>query len=257
MKDRIDLYYSIGKPYKIQRQGNSIILIVDGVGYYNYMALKKNEKGFMVEDKLPAKEVSFIGSTKRYIVDNGLHESIVPSYKKVSDIKFIDWNQKIGAGECFDNCFCIDINSAYWDSALMQGFIDDKIYKEGLTKDKRIRLACLGTFAKVISTIEFNGEKEVFLDDILPTHPHVFFNSANMIFKAMDECKKRLGKEFLFYWTDCVYVSSESARDKVYAILEKSGFKYKTETASRIVFTSKSINVNDKGGKDKKYALTI
>ena len=165
---RVDYFERMGKPFTLTLQGNSRVLDCSGIKWYCYSVRARGKEKY--EDRLPTNEIGFISKVKKHIIENGLDSGVPKSYESKDEIKFIDYNKGIAIGSKFSRCFCIDINSAYWDAAKMFGYITEGLHKEGLTKDKRVRLACLGTFAKVISTIEFDGVKETFLDDILPDY---------------------------------------------------------------------------------------
>ena len=234
------------KPYNIILQGNSRTLeFENGLSYYTY-SLTKTSKGKKDKktDRLPSSEIYFIGVVKRHILDKGLQKSIPKNYTNKDRIKFISYNENIGAGEYFDDCYCIDITGAYWKSAYNQGYITKSLFEKGLTMDKRVRLACLGTFAKTVSTLHFDGNKEVFLPDIKPKFEHIFFNSANLIYKCMNACRKAVKEDFLFYWTDCVYVKGTDALERCYDVMKEHGFDSHSDYCKQIRFEGGGIRVN-------------
>lgn len=257
---RQDYYFETKTPYVLELQGNSRALKVGNIVWYCYSPKGKVKNG-KKPDKLPANEIGFISVVKRHIKDNGLHLSIAPTYENESDIKFIDVNKNLGAGEFFDNCYCIDINSAYWDSARHFGYINDALHTEGLKKDKRVRLACLGTFAKTVDILVFDGTEEKVMPPILPEAPEVFYNPANRIYQCMDDCKKAMKEDFLFYWTDCVYVKTKEAVNACKKIMKEHGFNSKIDFVERVICTTGCIEVlgKDSGGvvKNKKYSIGI
>lgn len=242
-------------PYVLTRQGNSKILSACGIDWFYYSARNKSEM-------LPSNEINFIGRVKKYIVKNNLHETIPILYKDKDNIKFIDYNRRVCVGEVFNDCYCVDINSAYWTSALTMGYINEKIYMDGLTKDKRIRLACLGTFAKTVDTYEFDGENEEYKGSTPALAEHVFFNQAYKIYRCMNDCKKAIKNDFLFYWTDCVYAKDEQSLAKCIEIMANHGFDSKVDKVREISFKDSHIQVLDKVNsdgrfKDKRYELRI
>jgi len=253
---RMELCGAQGIPYKYKWHGNSIMLIVGGVCYYCYTATK-NENGVQVPNKLPVKEIGFIGKVKKHINAEKVYNKVKPNYRDKDKIKYIDWNRSLKVGEQFKKCHCVDINTAYWDSAYNLGLINKTLYIDGLTKDKRIRLASLGSFAKVVKTIAFDGVKEKMLPNVEPKYPHIFFNCANDIYKTMDACKTAIGNDFLFYWTDCIYVKTAAARDKVHRILKQHKFKGKNETVAQVRFVKGIIKVEGKKGQNKDYGLNL
>ena len=132
-------------------------------------------------------------------------------------------------GEFINDCYQVDISHAYWKSAHQLGYVDKKLYREGLTVDKKVRLASLGTFAKKIHRIEFDGKHEKKKITIEPECPQVFFNCAKMIDTIMDNCAEIAGNDFILYWTDCVYVKNKAVLKEMQKYLSSEGFKSKAE----------------------------
>ena len=223
MMERVDFYYYRGIPYKIERSGQSIYLDCRGVSYYTTVI----DAG--KASRLPIAEIGFIRRVKQYIIRNEFHESVAPNYKDRDKIKFFDFNRAIPFNVTFKKPYSVDIKSAYWDSAYKQGILSDALYAEGSTMDKKIRLASLGTFAKKKHMYEFDGKEEKLMKTIEPSHPHVFFNQANTVFKLMEKCKKAIGQDYLFYWTDGIYVKTKDAAKICEQILTEATFRYETE----------------------------
>jgi len=264
-KARLDMASYNKQPYELLIQGNSKTLnLSDGSSYYLYSLRRSldTDKIDLSSDRLPANEIYFIGKVKNYIIDNGFHKSIGKNYNHKDMIKFISYNENIGVGEFFDDSYCIDITVAYWRSAYNQGYLSKSLYEKGLTVDKRVRLACLGTFAKTVSVINFDGENEYFGNDIKPKFEHVFFNAANLIYKCMNACRKAVKDDFIFYWTDCVYVKNKEAVDICKGVMIEHGFDSHYDYCERISFEHNGIRVNkwsERKGKfeDKFYGIMI
>jgi hypothetical protein len=256
---KADFYQKLGLPFIVERCGNSNRLKFGGQEFYYYAAVKRNtETGEIEQNKMPISQIHFISEVKSYITKNNLHEIVPKNYKDINDIRFIGWNQKRKTGDAYNDCYCVDISGAYWNSAYMQGYINKTLYDKGQTVDKRIRLACLGTFAKV-SYIWKCDNGEMILDDLKrPTHPQVFFNCANHIYLLMNECKNAVEDDFLFFWTDCINVRTKESLTVCENILKKNGFKYKSQELDYVRFTDKAILVGGKNGKkEKTYNISI
>ena len=218
----MDFYAELGKEYYYERSGNSIELHVNGLIYHSNTLETEKAKA---KNKLPPEEVYFISRVKKYIVNNGLHKLIEPNYANQSDIKFFDYNRTIHDGDSFIHPYSIDIVKAYWYSGYLDGFLSDELFNDGLSMDKRIRLASLGSFAKRVDRYRFNGSEEKMIGTKEPRYPHIFFNQANTIYMIMDKCKRAVGSDFLFYWTDGIYVKTKEASDICSDIIIKHGFE--------------------------------
>ena len=209
-------------PYTFEKSGNSIMLTFSG-GVKHYASTLKDPK-----DKMPANEINFIAKVKRNIEKNGLDASIEKIYETEDEIKFVRGGN-MEVGEFINNCYQVDISHAYWKCAHQIGYIDKKLYREGLTVDKKVRLATLGTFAKKIHRITFNGKVEGKKQIINPQYPQVFFNCAKMVDTIMDNCAEIAGKDFILYWTDCVYVKNKAVLKEMQKYLTSEGFKSKSD----------------------------
>lgn len=220
----VDFYYELKMPYKIERSGQSIYLYQAGVAHYSSVIDISKKAG-----RLPVNEIGFIRRVKHDIIKKGLHEEIGPNYKNRESIKFFDFNRSIPINSTFKSPYSVDIKGAYWDSANKDGWLTPEIYAEGLRLDKKIRLASLGTFAKKIMIWEFDGVEEKMKKSIEPTHPHVFFNQANSIYKLMEKCKKAVGNDYLFYWTDGIYVKTKAAAEICEEVLANASFRSETQ----------------------------
>jgi hypothetical protein len=223
--ERIDFYYSNGIKYEYERSGTSMYLYTNGIVYFS-TTLESRED--YIKKRLPSDELYFISKVKRHIEGNNLMSSISANYSDRERIRFFDFNRNIAEGEVFDGAYSVDICKAYWVSAFKDGWIDEELFTAGFGVDKRIRLASLGSFAKRKDIYKFDGKRERLKCSIEPKYPHVFFNQANNIYKVMDACKRHLGRDFLFYWTDGVYVANKRSAGVCEEILRDYGYLSET-----------------------------
>lgn len=245
----MEFYQSIGLPYKMERSGSSVVLYINGVKYY---ASSVNGNNGVT---LPFDQVKFISKVKRYILKNNLVKKIKRNYRSLKQITYMAVNHEVTVGEVFDNAYSVDISGAYWASAYKEGWLSEELYNEGLTMDKRIRLASLGTFAKRIYQYSFNGKTEKMTGVSVPPHPHVFFNQAHRIHTIMQACMAVSRVEFLFYWTDGIYLSSYEGAKKCEKILEDAGYGFLTTKLVRIIRTNSGFTVEEKTKKNGKRSI--
>lgn len=262
--NKLNFYIDTGQKYSYERAGQSVTLTPEnGVPYYSHtLGFNTTNKKDKKNTKLPKNETYFINKVKTHIENNKLYKKIKPNYTNQDDIKFFDYNREIRENDVYTRPRSIDVVKAYFSSSLMEGWITQELFDEGLTKDKRIMLAALGHWAKRTDKWKFDGKNEKPLPTIEPKYPHVFFNQANTIFKIMEECKNAIGDKFLFYWTDGVYVADQYAADICSNIIFINGFSSK-ETALISIkrteksFISKEWNKDDKKVEKKEYKIGL
>lgn len=226
-------YERMNKPHTFERQGNSITLKVNGTQFYSATG-----------EGLPINQVGFITKIKHHVLRNNLQETIKPNYTNADDIKYFGYSFVKPGFE--RECIALDIRSAYWTAALKDGFITNALYEEGNLKDKRVRLASLGSFAKIKWSYGFKNKKEAVKQEIKPQFPHVFFNQANTIAEIMDVCRISVGKDYVFHWTDGIYITSAKALDICKEIIEEYGFTFKEPEIVPIRRTRNSFEVKTK-----------
>lgn len=241
----VDMYYKIGVPYKYVRSGASTYLYVNGVCWYSYAVGQARE--------LPANEIYFISKVKRFIEKEGRHTRGGKLYKNEAEIKYMDHDWGIEDGQGFDHCYSVDIDRAYWQAALELDYITKDIYYEGVKLDKRIRLAALGTFAKTKYHYSFDGQREVFDYKEDPVCPEVFLNCAYIVYKLMDGCKGIAGADFVFYWTDGVYVKSKAAAEACMVWLKEQGYPGKVAAIRRIERRGHLLRTHEREKRGKRW----
>ncbi len=264
--ERTELLSQIGNKYTYHRSGDSIMLFTNGICLYTSVLETERKRNSSSPDdrQLPPNELYFIVKVKKHIEKNGLCKRIKPNYKDRWRIKFFDYNKGIEAGERFTKgVYSVDITKAYWRSAYLEGWIDAKLYEEGLDIDKRVRLASLGSFAKEVDVYEFDGREERLKQTIKPKYPHVFFNQANTVYGLMRECVGGLlPEEFLFYWTDGMYVVGKDSAEQCARVLERHDYGCKITKLIGVERTESAFITNEVGDergtrKQKQYKISI
>lgn len=119
----------------------------------------------------------------------------------------------------FGKITATDLNHAYWRIALNLGVISEKTYYRGLDDSfKSVRLAALSTMGanKKYQKIK-NGKitedvKIVYGDaDLAKVYTLIRYTC----YKYMNSVKRKLGKDFLCYKTDCIYYIDNAHNRKV------------------------------------------
>ena len=144
----------------------------------------------------------------------GMVRKDVKEYLKTNTIKLptkfaqIEYNKELNE-DVFGKITATDLNHAYWRIAYNLGIISDNTYTKGLNDDfKAVRLASLSTmgankkYQKIKNGKLLDEYKVVYGDDTLKD---VYKLIRLTCYKYMNQVKKKLGRDFLCYKTDCIY----------------------------------------------------
>jgi len=144
----------------------------------------------------------------------GMVRKDVKEFLKTNTIKLptkysqIEYTKELNE-DLFGKITATDLNHAYWRIALNLGIITEKTYNKGLDdKFKAVRLAALSTmgankkYQKIKNGKIVDEYKVVYGDDQLKD---VYKLIRLTCYKYMNQVKKKLGKDFLCYKTDCIY----------------------------------------------------
>jgi len=178
------------------------------------------------ESNLPKHELYFIKMVKEDVktFDLNLIEKI-----NVDEIKYFNLPEK---DFCFENCFEIDISSAYWNIA--RKFLSDKVYLRGLTVDKKTRLSALGGLAKTTTEMFFDGKEFGNIHTETEPTKDLFFYCARETGEIMDKIRM-VCDSALFFWVDAVFVKSEKDLQYIFALLELNNLTGKIYKCEKII----------------------
>ena len=143
----------------------------------------------------------------------------------------IEYNGNID-NDAFGKIMGTDLNHAYWRIAYNLGVISESTYLKGLPdKFKSIRLAALSTLgAPKPYLIIRNGEptKEYKLVDANEKLQQVYKLIRYTCYGYMHSVKRKLGKDFICYKTDCIYYTNTAKnRTLVEKFFESKDISYK------------------------------
>ena len=128
----------------------------------------------------------------------------------------------------YDQVEEIDLNGAYWKCARNLGYISEDLYKEGLTVDKKTRLAALGGLATMKTVYEFDGKKEKPLDPIFnPVTRSVFFDISRDVGSSMMRAMSVAGRSAMFMWVDAMVINSTVKQDMQDYLRDAEGYETK------------------------------
>jgi hypothetical protein len=186
--------------------------------------VETSEKTYMLSDSdLSFKTLGFIKSVRDF---QRLNKNIYPELR-ANDISYFKWgNVEPGI---YKDVVEVDVNNAYWNEALKQGIINEKIYQNGISShDKTARLVSLGSLATIKNKYFFDGEKMTFVEQVIDSDTRkMFFSVAKAIDDIMIKVFEKTGmNNCLFYWVDAIFIRSFALRE-VLAEFEAAGLTVK------------------------------
>lgn len=239
-----------------------------------YKSIKTNSRGYLKSshsgsvrtnnESLPLRQLIYIQLVKKYILKNGLEKKIPHIDKK--KIKFYVYSDQVHVGAVFKNCYELDLSSAYWETANKLGLISPELYTKAPTINpktnepylsKRVRVACIGALAKVERKFTFNGKRLITHKPVRSVETeHIWDYVCYKTGKVMMDAAKGAGADFVLFWTDAIFVTSEKAKKAVERIFKQAGYEFKFKLpVKRIEFTEKEILItNEKKIRSFPYA---
>jgi len=219
-------------------------------GNYELISDLFKHKTFSKTDYKP-KDLNFIKSVKNYIIKNEIY--MRPAFEKqyfASDVHYMRI-AKVPIGELFENVFEVDLDEAYWKTAHLLGIINDDIYVKGQkgSISKQVRLTALGSLAKKVYYYQFKGDSlRNIKSESDPLLENLWFTICKRVADVMNDCIKALGKEFIFYWVDGIYIKGKQKNlNTTMRIFRDYGYNVKQKKISQIYFHEKGFTCNDYG----------
>lgn len=232
----IDNLVKKGIRFKIEKTSSKFRIITDTHDYTyqaNYSDIKKAEMYFF-----------------RYLESNIIPVKLEDADTIKARINYIYYNRSImhevrheNKVLVFENCYEIDLNSAYWESAKRLGIINEDVYKRGLSISKKVRLMALGNLAKRPINMFFDGKKYTSSRTPQPPTAKYFFACADYTDNVISSVFDRNIDFCLFYWIDALFVRSE-IKDEICAQLDKISFPYKVKFIDKITFQKEYIETD-------------
>lgn len=197
--------------------------------------------------KLTPKELGFIKRVKNYVVKNEIYSKFEDQYFS-DDVIYMESNMRL-KGRVMNGIIEMDINHAYWKTAHMLGAISDKLYYEGLDQEggisKVARLVALGALAKKKTYYKIKGGKmkESHVERSLLTE-NIWFTICHNVSKVMQDVAISLGKDYLFYWVDGIYMKNDPESVQLAKVIfEQNGYGVKTKEMYRVDFNQENFTI--------------
>ena len=170
-------------------------------GNYSYMATslpKRKQVHFN-------KGLYLFGMVRR---DAKIYLKSHPNIKLPKQYAQIEYSKSLNE-ELFGKITATDLNHAYWRIAYNLGILSDITYEKGLNDNfKELRLAALSTMgAKKSYQKIVKGElvNEYYIIEGDEELQKVYKLVRYTCYRYMSQIKKKLGRDFLCYKTDCIY----------------------------------------------------
>lgn len=200
------------------------------LGNYSIQVETLDEKIFFTDVEMGPGAFAFFNIIKS---DVGGEIRQMPERVQYFDFGGIKANQGI-----IDQCYCVDINSAYLTALLNEQVITQDTYQtinektRKNEKTKTDRLKAVGMFAR--NTIEIIYEKGEVSDLSTKENPFawVFFQACKTTNDAMQAVKKWAKKDYLLYWVDGIFILNNP--EEAVRILSSLGFESKIEIITNL-----------------------
>ena len=211
---------------------------------------KPNSVYYSSPSNLSKRSLGFISrvlkSGERYIKENGI------PFVDRQKLRYNSFN-KIKNGKFYD-VIELDINGAYWNVAKNSGYINEKLYLEGLKVKKTIRLISCGAWATVKNNYHFDGKKKKTNPPLRKDTASLFFSLIKKIGFMLDVMENTLDVDYLLFWTDALFIQTKD-KEKVLEFFKTFNLEMKEKELDYIQITNKDertvLQVKEKNGKIK------
>ena len=230
----------LGKKFTLIKINNTFKLKSEYFGDLNSAAKRK----------IPPIELGFIKRVKNHIINNKVHDQFIDKFYSPSDIDYVAIKKR-NPDISFDDVIEIDIDEAYWKTALLLNVISQDLYIEGSKDNKKIskmgRLICLGSLAKKEERYHFNGKqlrKREVVRSVLTEN--IWYTICKRISDVMTEAEKIAGEDFIMYWVDGIYLRNdpEKVRD-IIKMFNESGYDIKQQTNLAVNYSENQIHIEN------------
>lgn len=202
------------------------------------------------------KDLGFIKRIKNHIIK----EQIYLKYTEFLNpglIKYVE-TKEYPEGTLFNDVYEVDLDEAYWKTALNEGIISKELYDEGckfkfenLDKEetaykKKVRLIALGSLAKQKSYYEFSGKKIIRRDPIKSVlTENVWYTIVKKVSDIMTSAQKIAGNDFLMFWVDGIYIKGHENVEKIQDYFHSKGYESKVKKIHKFYYKNRIIHSQD------------
>jgi hypothetical protein len=241
------LLMEMGKEFSIEVVNGNYQLISD---LFKAKTFRKSE--YTID------ELRFIREVRKYVVKNEIY--LDPKFQEnqvfAEDVHYVRV-ARVPIGQTFNNVCEVDIDQAYWETAYQLGIVSEAIYAKGCKGNisKKARLTALGSLARKKYKYNYKGDKLVeTIIDREPLLENLWFTICKRVSDVMHEVIDSLGKEFIFYWVDGIYMHNTPDNvSKAMNVFLNWGYQSKFKRINQINFHEKGFSVNDYGNINREF----
>jgi len=196
---------------------------------YTAEIITANRRLFFFDELLKIQSLGYITKLRSEILKQAGNRK---PFTAEREIEYCVYNYpELQNGTTLMNCIEIDINAAYLVTALQLGFISEDTFLSIKKMDKLQRLKILGSIATRKWIQQYiNGrivKEHEQTNDFLRC---AWFEICARVDKVLIECKRLIGKSFLFYYVDGIYLMPRNFTDidTVCNVISAHGYDWKT-----------------------------
>jgi hypothetical protein len=242
-------YQKQGIPFELRGTNGSYQLVSDQ--WENEVFVSKFKNGLKPED------LGFVRRVKNFVKKNYISLKFTNQYYTYN-IDYVSLRQ-FPDGIEYNDVWEIDIDEAYWRTALNEGVISQSLYDEGskfkqdpnLTPEevqykKRVRLIALGSLAKQTKVYKFTGKKiELIENERSSDTENVWYNICHKVGEVMKEAEKLAGDDFLFFWVDGIYVKGKENVERISQYFIENNYQSKIKKIEKFYVKDRIIHCQD------------
>lgn len=214
-------------------------------GNYQLESKYIKKRTYQATQTVTPTELGFVNRVRNHVKREGIALNFVNQYFE-SDIVYMETRTDI-RNQTIKNVVEIDIDQAYWDTALQLGVLDEKLYAMGLSEEisKRARLVALGSLAKKVYHYRFHGRQMIGSDvERSEDTENIWFTICKRVSDVMLEIAEAIGDDYIFFWVDGIYLKNNSESiAKAQEIIEKWNYQSKIKEIDRIECGEKQLLV--------------
>jgi len=226
-------------------------------GNYNLESKYIKKRTFQASQTVTPTELGFVNRVRNHVKREGVALNFVNQYFE-SDIVYMETRTDL-KNQTLTDIVEIDIDQAYWDTALQLGVLNEKLYAMGLSEEisKRARLVALGSLAKKVYHYRFQGRQMISSDiERSEETENIWFTICKRVSDVMLEIAQAVGDDYIFFWVDGIYIKNNpESIAKTQQIIEKWQYQSKIKAIHRIECTEKQMLVyaNENNEKCKRF----